>query len=62
MALAAGSGMPKMMTETASAETSPASAARYARHSNTASATSRSTIGKAAAAVLSHGLASGSYT
>ena len=60
VASAAGSGMPYTNTETASATTRPSSAARCARHSKTASAESSTTIGSAAAAVLSHGLPRGS--
>jgi hypothetical protein len=53
-------GMPNTNAETATAATRPASAATCARHCSTPSATSSSTIGTAAAAVLSHGLPSGS--
>jgi hypothetical protein len=60
VAAAVASGMPYTRVETPSAATSPASAALWARHSRSPIATSRSTIGNAAAAVLGHGLPSGS--
>src|SRR5258708_1399264 len=62
VAVAVPTGMPNTKTDMASADTSPSSAARCARHSGTPSATSSRTIGSAAAAVVSHAPPSGSYT
>ena len=50
VAVAVPTGIPYTIVDTASAEMIAASAARCARHSSTPSATSRRTIGKAAAA------------